>query len=335
MTEREVSLRQWLEKIGRPLGLSLRTLRPASSDAGFRSYFRIDGEGMTYIVMDSPGEPGNIKPFIFVDDLFAKQGLNVPKIYAQDAEQGFLLLSDLGTQTYLDALSDDNASRLMEDATTVLVKLQKNSKPGILPDYSEELLRRELETFPEWYVKRHLNMEITPQLRGMFDKTFDCIIKKNLAQSFVYVHRDYMPRNLMLEEKDNPGIIDFQDAVYGPVSYDIACLCRDAFISWSEAQVLDWTIRYWDKARKEGIPVPVDFGVFWEDVEWMALQRHLKVLGIFTRLNYRDGKTKYLGDTPRFLNYVRKTASRFDALRPLSRFINQISGIEETVGYSF
>jgi phosphotransferase family protein len=178
-------------------------------------------------------------------------------------------------------------------------------------------------------------MEITPQMRSMFDKMFDHIIEKNLAQSFVYVHRDYMPRNLMLEEKDNPGIIDFQDAVYGPVSYDIACLCRDAFISWSEAQILDWTIRYWDKARKEGIPVPADFGVFWEDVEWMALQRHLKVLGIFARLNYRDGKTKYLGDTPRFLNYVQKTASRFDALRPLSRFINQISGIEETVGYSF
>ncbi len=335
MTEREVSLRQWLEQIGRPLGLNLKTLRPASSDAGFRSYFRIDGDGTTYIVMDSPGEPGNVKPFIFVDDLFAKQGVNVPQIYAQDIEQGFLLLSDLGTQTYLDALSDDNASRLMEDATTALIKLQKNSKPGVLPDYSEELLRRELELFPEWYVKRHLNMEITPEMRSMFDKMFDHIIKKNLAQSFVYVHRDYMPRNLMLEEKDNPGVIDFQDAVYGPVSYDIACLCRDAFISWSEAQVLDWTIRYWDKARKEGIPVPADFGVFWEDVEWMALQRHLKVLGIFARLNYRDGKTKYLGDTPRFLNYVQKTASRFDALRPLSRFINQISGIEERVGYSF
>ena len=244
-------------------------------------------------------------------------------------------LSDLGAQTYLDVLSEDNASRLMDDATTALVKLQKNSKRGVLPEYSEELLRRELELFPEWYVKRHLNMEITPQMRSMFDKMFDLIIKKNLAQSFVYVHRDYMPRNLMLEEKDNPGVIDFQDAVYGPVSYDIACLCRDAFISWSEAQVLDWTIRYWDKARKVGIPVPADFGVFWEDVEWMALQRHLKVLGIFARLNYRDGKTKYLGDTPRFLNYVQKTASRFDALRPLSRFINQISGIEETVGYSF
>lgn len=335
MTEREVSLKQWLEKIGRSFGLNLKTLRPASSDAGFRSYFRIDGDGTTYIVMDSPGEPGNVKPFIFVDDLFAKQGLNVPKIYAQDVEQGFLLLSDLGTQTYLDVLSEDNASRLMDDATTALVKLQKNSKQGVLPDYSEELLRSELELFPEWYVTRHLNMEITPQMRSMFDKMFDHIIKKNLAQSFVYVHRDYMPRNLMLEEKDNPGIIDFQDAVYGPVSYDIACLCRDAFISWSEAQVLDWTIRYWDKARKEDIPVPADFGVFWEDVEWMALQRHLKVLGIFARLNYRDGKTKYLGDTPRFLNYVQKTASRFDALSPLSRFINQISGIEETVGYSF
>ena len=335
MTEREVGLKQWLEKIGGSFGLNLKTLRPASSDAGFRSYFRIDGDGTTYIVMDSSGETGNVKPLMIVDDLIAKQGINVPKIFPHDVQQGLLLLSDLGAQTYLDVLSEDNASRLMDDATTALVKLQKNSKRGVLPEYSEELLRRELELFPEWYVKRHLNMEITPQMRSMFDKMFDLIIKKNLAQSFVYVHRDYMPRNLMLEEKDNPGVIDFQDAVYGPVSYDIACLCRDAFISWSEAQVLDWTIRYWDKARKVGIPVPADFGVFWEDVEWMALQRHLKVLGIFARLNYRDGKTKYLGDTPRFLNYVQKTASRFDALRPLSRFINQISGIEETVGYSF
>ena len=335
MTEREVGLKQWLEKIGGSFGLNLKTLRPASSDAGFRSYFRIDGDGTTYIVMDSSGETGNVKPFIFVDDLFAKQGINVPKIFAQDVEQGFLLLSDLGAQTYLDVLSEDNASRLMDDATTALVKLQKNSKRGVLPEYSEELLRRELELFPEWYVKRHLNMEITPQMRSMFDKMFDLIIKKNLAQSFVYVHRDYMPRNLMLEEKDNPGVIDFQDAVYGPGSYDIACLCRDAFITWSEAQVLDWTIRYWDKARKVGIPVPADFGVFWEDVEWMALQRHLKVLGIFARLNYRDGKTKYLGDPPLIIKNVQMTASRFDALRPLSRFINQISGIEETVGYSF
>ena len=178
-------------------------------------------------------------------------------------------------------------------------------------------------------------MEVTPQLRSMFDKTFDLIIKKNLSEAKVFVHRDYMPRNLMLQEHDNPGVIDFQDAVYGPVSYDIASLCRDAFISWDEAEVLDWTIRYWDKARKAGIPVPADFGAFWEDVEWMALQRHLKVLGIFARLNYRDGKSKYLEDTPRFINYVRKTASRFDALRPLSRFIDQIAGVQEQVGYTF
>lgn len=335
MQERDGSLKEWLEKIGKPYGLRLDSLKAASSDASFRRYFRIEGNEGTYIVMDSPGESGNVNPFIFVDELFSLKGLNVPKIYEENTKEGFLLLSDLGNKTYLDVLSSDNAARLMDDATTALVTLQKDSKPGVLPDYTAEKLREELELFPEWYVRRHLNMEITPELRRMFDKMFDLIIKKNLAQASVYVHRDYMPRNLMLEEKDNPGILDFQDAVYGPVSYDIACLCRDAFISWTEPEVLDWTIRYWEKARKAGIPVPADFGVFWEDVEWMALQRHLKVLGIFARINYRDGKPKYLGDTPRFLNYVQKTASRFDALRPLSRFINQISGIEEQVGYSF
>lgn len=335
MKEREEKLKKWLEKISAEFGLNVQSLRPASSDAGFRSYFRIDGKNGTYIVMDSPGEPGHLEPFIFVDELFGSEGVNVPKIYEKNVHEGFLLLSDLGTKTYLDVLSSDNAPRLMDEATTMLVRLQKDSKPGVLPEYSEELLRQELELFPQWYVGRHLNMEVTPQLRSMFDKTFDLIIKKNLSEAKVFVHRDYMPRNLMLQEHDNPGVIDFQDAVYGPVSYDIASLCRDAFISWDEAEVLDWTIRYWDKARKAGIPVPADFGAFWEDVEWMALQRHLKVLGIFARLNYRDGKSKYLEDTPRFINYVRKTASRFDALRPLSRFIDQIAGVQEQVGYTF
>lgn len=335
MTERQMRLKDWLSGFSDRYGLKLDTMRAASADAGFRSYFRIDGKERTYIVMDSPGEADNIAPFIHADEVFAQAGLNVPKIYEANRELGFMLISDLGTKTYLDVLDHDNADRLMGQATDALVKLQAASKPDVFPAYSAELLRSELELFPQWFVKRHLGMEITLELRSMFDRTFALIIAKNLDQANVYVHRDFMPRNLMLTEKDNPGVIDFQDAVYGPVSYDIACLCRDAFISWEETLTLDWTIRYWEKARKAGVPVPADFGRFWEDVEWMAIQRHLKVLGIFARLNYRDGKPKYLGDTPRFLNYVKATSHRFDALRPLSRFIDTIIGEQEQVGYTF
>ena len=335
MEDRKSQLADWLKQYETGYGLKLKTLRPASSDASFRSYFRVDGDNTTYIVMDSPGKEDNVAPFIQVDKLFASAGVNVPEILEEERRKGFLLLTDLGLKTFLDVLDHDNADRLMDDATTALVKIQKASRPGVLPDYTAELLRKELELFPEWYLKRHLGMEITPALRSMLDRTFSLIIVKNLSQPNVYVHRDYMPRNLMLTEKNNPGILDFQDAVYGPVSYDIACLFRDAFISWDEAQVLDWTIRYWEKARFAGIPVPGDFGAFWEDIEWMAIQRHLKVLGIFARINYRDGKPKYLTDTPRFLNYVKSTSHCFDALRPLSRLIDQIMGEEEQVGYTF
>lgn len=334
-SKREEELKSWLAQLSAKYGLLVDTLQPASADASFRRYFRINGTQGTYIVMDSPGEPGNVKPFVEIDRLFAAAGLNVPAIYEVDENLGFMLLSDLGNKTYLDVLNEENAPKLFDAASSALVKLQASSKPDVLPEYSAELLRKELELFPEWYVQKHLGIEITPALRAMFDRQFSLIVQKNLDQAKVYVHRDYMPRNLMQTETDNPGVLDFQDAVYGPVSYDIACLFRDAFISWEEAQVLDWTIRYWDKARKAGIPVPADFGQFWEDVEWMALQRHLKVLGIFSRINYRDGKPKYLADTPRFLSYVSKTVHRFDVLKPLARFFDEISGQKEATGYTF
>jgi aminoglycoside/choline kinase family phosphotransferase len=224
--------------------------------------------------------------------------------------------------------------RLFGDAITALVAWQAATKPGVLPEYDERLLRRELELFPEWYLARHKAVEITPRLRSTLDAAFAAILANNLAQPRVYVHRDYMPRNLMVAEP-NPGILDFQDAVHGPVTYDIACLFRDAFVSWEEERVLDGTIRYWEKARRAGLPVRADFAEFWRDVEWMGLQRHLKVLGIFARLNYRDGKQGYLEDTPRFVGYVRHAVSRYGELAALGRVLDEVEGRRPEARYTF
>ena len=244
-------------------------------------------------------------------------GLNVPGIYEQNLGEGFLLLSDLGRQTYLDVLNEDNAARLFDLATTELVKWQLATRSGVLPEYDHALLERELKLFPEWYVSRHKDFKMTEKQQALVNVVFERIMANNLAEAKVFVHRDFMPRNLMVTD-GVPGILDFQDAVTGPVSYDIASLMRDAFVSWGEEFVLDVTIRYWDKARRAGIPVPRDFGVYWRDIEWMGLQRHLKILGIFARLNYRDGKPKYLADTPRFIHYVRQTANRYDELKAIN-----------------
>ncbi len=335
MSERLEELKTWLQSIAGSYGLDISKMRPASADASFRRYFRVDGDKASYIVMDCPPHQESVRPFVRVDEIFAQAGLNVPVIFEKDEINGFLLLSDLGTQTYLDVINNENADKLMSDATDALVRLQLASRKGVLPLYGAGVLRTELELFPQWYVTRHLNHKITEQEHRMFDQMFELIVSKNLDQPVVYVHRDYMPRNLMYMEADNPGVIDFQDALYGPISYDITCLCRDAFVSWSDTQVLDWTIRYWDKARKAGLPVRQDFGSFWEDVEWMGLQRHLKVLGIFARINYRDGKPKYLADTPRFLKYVDDVVNRYDALKPLARFMDKIQDRQNQTGYTF
>ena len=315
---RKTTAAAWLETFKDRYGLVPETLEPASSDAGFRRYFRVTGgEGKTFIVMDAPTDKMDSEPFVRIDGLMKTAGLNVPEIYEKNLGDGFLLLSDLGRKTYLDVLNEENAPRLFDLATTELVKWQKASRPGVLPEYDHAVLQRELQLFPEWYVSRHKGFKMSDKQRALVNVVFERIMANNLAEAKVFVHRDFMPRNLMVTETV-PGVLDFQDALYGPVSYDIASLMRDAFVSWGEEFVLDVTIRYWDKARKAGIPVPHDFGVFWRDVEWMGLQRHLKILGIFARLNYRDGKPKYLADTPRFIHYVRQTANRYDELKAIN-----------------
>lgn len=336
MTDRQQERHAWLSGLADRYQLDLTTETAASTDAGFRRYFRIaNRQNQTYIVMDAPTEHEDVRPFIRVTHLFEQAGLTVPRIYEENPQQGFLLLTDLGTKTYLDVLNEENARELFTQAIDALVKWQSASKPGVLPEYDRALLSKELNLFPEWYIGRHRGKTLDERQSALLKVCFERILQNNLSQAKVFVHRDYMPRNLMPLTSGGPGILDYQDAVYGPVSYDIASLLRDAFISWNETFVIDMTIRYWDKARQAAIPVPRDFGVFWKDVEWMGLQRHLKILGIFARLNYRDGKPKYLADTPRFIRYVRETAHRYDELKALLYLIDQIEETVPQYGYTF
>ncbi|MEK6592214.1 MAG: phosphotransferase [Pseudomonadota bacterium] len=310
------------------------SLSPASADASFRRYFRISTGNQTWIAMDAPPEREDCRPFVRIASLMRAAGLHTPEVLAQDIEHGFLLLSDLGATTYLDVLTDSNADELFRDATEALLKLQLASRPGVLPPYDEALLRRELDLFAEWYVARHLGLRLDNAQSQILAEAATLIVKNNLSQPAVYVHRDYMPRNLMVS-RPNPGVLDFQDAAYGPITYDVVSLFKDAFISWDEERVLDWAVRYWEKAKRAELPVNADFGEFYRDFEWMGLQRHLKVLGIFARISYRDGKPEYLKDTPRFVHYVGAVCARYPALAPLARLIDQLENRSVTVGYTF
>jgi aminoglycoside/choline kinase family phosphotransferase len=300
------------------------SLTPASVDASFRRYFRATlPDGRSYVVMDAPPDREDCRPFVHVARLLRAAGVHAPEVHAEDLAQGFLLLGDLGTQTYLQELNADNAARLLGEATDALLRWQLATRPGELLPYDEALLRREMNLFPEWYVSRHLGVELSNAQKSGLEGIFRMLVKSALAQPAVYVHRDYMPRNLMVSDP-NPGVLDFQDAVLGPITYDMVSLLRDAFVSWDEERVLDWSARYWEKAKRARLPVETDFAEFWRAFEWMGLQRHLKVLGIFARINYRDGKPKYLEDTPRFIRYARAVSERYAALAPLARLLDEL-----------
>lgn len=332
MDDRLHALEAWVR--GTPGGAGAR-LERASTDASFRRYFRVFAPGRTLIAMDAPPEREDSRAFVHVAGLMRAAGLNAPAIIAQDFARGFLLVTDLGTTSYMERLRAGlEVDRLLGDATTALVAWQRASRAGQLPEYDEALLRRELMLFPQWYVERHLGVELAGAQRAALDAVFAKILERNLAEPKVFVHRDFMPRNLMVCEP-NPGILDFQDAVHGPISYDVACLFRDAFISWDEERVLDGTVRYWEKARAARLPVHADFADFWRDLEWMGVQRHLKVLGIFARLNYRDGKAGYLEDAPRFVAYVRHAATRYADLAPLARLLDDLEGRVATARLTF
>ena len=292
------------------------TLTAASSDASFRRYFRWEGEGRSFVVMDAPPPQENCKPFVDIAFLLAKSGINVPKIYAEDLERGFLLLNDLGNKTYLDVIDSENADDLFKDALQALLAFQQLPMVAPLPSYDVALLRRELELFPEWYVKRELGIEFDSAQQILWQNVTELLIDSALAQPKVLVHRDYMPRNLMLSEP-NPGVLDFQDAVYGPVTYDVTCLFKDAFLSWPEERVRGWLEAYWQQAGDLGIPVQPDFEDFLRASDLMGVQRHLKVIGIFARICHRDGKPRYLGDVPRFFAYIDAVIARRPELAEL------------------
>jgi hypothetical protein len=382
-------------------------IEAASADASFRRYYRASFSGRTLIIMDAPTEHEDCRPFLQVAQLFEKAGVHVPHIYATDLEQGFLLLSDLGNTTYFQALNPENARELYALATDALIKIQLASKEHELPPYDEALLLREMRLFPEWYIKKHLNITLTDAQNAKLETVFARILANNLAQPRIYVHRDYHSRNLMYCNPDdhgkniapdneirhdrpsplqgafwqsqncsqgaeltprntlltlnplptgeeanehlrefhvndhggsfvNPGIIDFQDAVYGPITYDLVSLFKDAYLKWDEEQCIDWLIAYWQKARSAHLPVHADFGQFYWDYEWMGVQRHLKVLGIFARLCHRDGKDGYLKDMPLVWDYLYAAAARYVELKPLFNLLNEIKPPQETpTGYGF
>ena len=299
------------------------TLTAASSDASFRRYFRWQGQGRSFIVMDAPPPQENCAPFVKIDELLSSAGLNVPQIHAQDLERGFLLLSDLGHRTYLDVIDADNADALFADAIDALLALQKLPASGDLPSYDVALLRRELELFPEWYVGKALGSQLDVEQMAAWQRVSTLLIDSALAQPKVLVHRDYMPRNLMHSEP-NPGVLDFQDAVYGPVTYDITCLFKDAFLSWPEERVQAWLRRYWEQAGEQGVPVQLDFAEFSRASDLMGVQRHLKVIGIFARICHRDGKPRYLADAPRFFSYIEAVLARRPELAELGQLFKSL-----------
>ncbi len=335
---RRAAFDRWLDHVSARHGLKADTVRTASADASFRRYFRIDGADASYVVMDAPPPLEDVRPFIAVAAQIARAGLNAPRVLEADAAQGFLLLTDLGTSLYLDDLQAAVArgdvaqvNALMRQAVSTLVTWQQRVTASDLPAYDEALLQRELALFPEWCVARELGVRWSADEQSQWQTAAGALVASALAQPTVAVHRDYMPRNLMRCSGDGDnsvGILDFQDAVRGPISYDVASLLRDAFISWDEDQEIDWAARYWQQAKKAGLPVPADFGEFWRQLEWMGLQRHLKVLGIFCRLKHRDGKPKYSEDLPRFFAYAHKVSARYNALRPLSRLLEPLMGAE-------
>ncbi len=329
---RLAALREWLA--GLPQARDTR-IEPASADASFRRYFRLlDAGGRSLIAMDAPPPQEDCRPFVHAAGVFGAGGVRVPKVLAQDLERGFLLLTDLGRQTYLDVLSPANADGYYRAANAELVKLQLGSQSGVFPAYDEALLEREVRLFPDWYLARHLHHVPSPAEAEALEGVYRLVVARTVSQPQVFVHRDWHSRNLMASDPA-PGVLDFQDAVYGPITYDLVSVLRDAYIVWPEAEQLDWAIRYWELARKGSLPVASDFTDFWRDFEWMGVQRHLKVLGIFARLWHRDGKDGYLKDMPSVFNYLHMAARRYNDLKPLARLLDMLAEDGVQTGLTF
>ncbi len=354
-TERESACLAWLGSVAPAHGLDFGGLHLASADASFRRYLRLPSRTHgTLVVMDAPPEHEDCRPFIAVAQHMRDAGLNVPEVLHANLADGFLLLTDLGTQTVLQHLPPEGSTEreaqahaFMKRAIGPLLQWQCASSPDVLPPYDEAVLRRELALFPDWYLAKAKGLTLDDSQQRVLQQSFDAIVAQNLSVPRVLVHRDYMLRNLMVPpphaDPDAPlGVLDFQDALYGPITYDIASLTRDAFATWDEETVVDVVARYWQAARRARLLGPEspsgwgdDFGEFYRAVEWMGLQRHLKVAGIFARLTLRDGKPKYLADAPRFVGYILHTCRRYRELALLGRLIEQIEGLQPQQGFAY
>lgn len=332
--QRRARLETWLASVLPERNIELSV---ASADASFRRYFRVNAaaDAPSLIAMDAPPEHEDCRPWLAVAKLFGATGVHVPQIIAENLDEGFILMSDLGNTTYLQALTPENAPGLYADALGSLIAIQQASRPGVVPEYSREMLEREMRLFDEWYIGRHLGVELDEAGRNALEKVYRRVLEVNLAEPRVFVHRDYHSRNLMKLDAGNPGIIDFQDAVYGPISYDLVSLLKDAYIHWEESFELDMLIRYWEAARQLGLPVRADFPDFHRDYEWMGVQRHLKVMGIFARLAHRDGKTGYLNDIPVVRTHLRRVCARYGDLKPLLNLLDRLEPEAVAVGYTF
>ena len=340
-------LHSWLHTFAERYRLNVASLAPVSADASFRRYFRLESgsePGGTLIAVDAP-PPEKCREFVQVAALLEAANVHVPKILETDFDAGFMLVTDLGTTTYISVLDEKNARPLMRAAIDTLIRFQLTAREGVLPPFDEAFLRREMELMPEWFIGRHLGREVDDNTRGLLDRTFALLIASARAQPQVFMLRDFMPRNLMVcaapgaageaNRAANPGVLDFQDAVHGPITYDVASLLRDAFLSWDEEFELDCFVYYWERAKKAGLPVDPDFGEFYRQIEWMGLQRHIKVLGLFCRINYRDSKAHYMNDLPRFIGYARKVAERYAPLRQFGKLLDDLEGRANEIGYTF
>jgi len=327
--ERLQQLHSWLNDC---LAISDYQLQPASGDASFRRYFRLSHNGHSDIVMDAPPEREDSQPFVDISKALINLGLNAPEVIEQDLEQGFLILTDLGQQQYLDVLNENNADKLYGDAMQALLSLQAGGEAEYaFPDYDRKLLMTEMELFRNWLLDQHLGMVLSETEHACLDEVFNLLAESALQQPQVAVHRDYHSRNLMLCDTHNPGILDFQDAVKGAVTYDLVSLLRDCYIAWPQVKVEAWVAGYHEQAVQAGILPEENEAQFIRWFDLMGVQRHLKAAGIFARLNHRDGKSGYMKDIPRTLDYVLQVSNKYSELQGLGKLVEktarQLDGI--------